>query len=195
MAYATLEELKKQLGIDPDNVEDNLILTSLLSAATVEIDTRTGRTFSADENVARTFDCSAPTVAGRYLYLDMDLAAIVSITNGDGDDLDPSDYRLLWDGPPHAVVDMLPSSGKAWTSTDYPEDAISIVGTWCYQPTVPDDIKQSCIEIAEFDYRRRENGADFDRTVFTGTATLGPVSIPVHAAARLEPYVRGWVMG
>lgn len=198
MAYATLGELKRYLGIyEETNDKDDALLQAAITRATEEIDKRTYRTFEwldsagVQTPTTRTFDADCD-VDGAILTLGADLAAApTEIVNGDGTTLDPTDTRMFSRmGPPYYAIEMLPRSEKAWDYDDYPEDAISVTGLWCYDTTVPEPITEACLLIAEYEYRRRENGAELDRAVFVGDAVLGAVSVPERAMGILRLYVR-----
>ena len=47
MAYVTVIELKRYLGIDADNSADDALLADLVQRAQAVVDSRTGRTFEA----------------------------------------------------------------------------------------------------------------------------------------------------
>lgn len=59
------------------------------------------------------------------------------------------------DTPYHALK-LLTSSGKSWTYTNDPEDAITITGKWAYSESAPEDIVYACKRLATLFYREKD---------------------------------------
>lgn len=189
MAYATVVQLKEYLDIST-NTDDNL-LQSILVRAQAWIDQYTHRTFEASANTSRTFDTERD-VDGQVLYLDEDLASINSITNGDGDVLTTSEYTTEpRNRTPYYAIRLLASSNLAWeysSSTDDPENAITISGKWAWSTSAPADIVAATLRLAAYLYRQRDNAADLDRTIIAGSATVLPPQMPRDVELALLPY-------
>ena len=189
MAYCSLAQLKAYVGAT-DN-DDDALLTDCITRAEAVIDRATKRTFEASADSTRTFDAQQD-VAGRTLYLDADLCAITSITNGDGAAItalqvvsEPRNHA------PYYALTLKASTGLAWTYETDPEDAISVTGRWAYSTTPPADIEQACVRLAAWLYRQKDSSSDLDRPMVSmDGATLLPAQIPADVQRMLQPYVR-----
>ena len=189
MAYCSLAQMKTYVGAT-DN-DDDALLTDCITRAEAVIDRATKRRFEATADSTRTFDAQQD-VAGRTLYLDADLCAITSITNGDGAAItalqvvsEPRNHA------PYYALTLKASTGLAWTYETDPEDAISVTGRWAYSTTPPADIEQACVRLAAWLYRQKDSSSDLDRPMVSmDGATLLPAQIPADVQRMLQPYVR-----
>lgn len=189
MAYCSLAQLKTYVGATDS--DDDALLTDCITRAEAVIDRATKRTFEASADSTRTFD-AVYDVAGRTLYLDADLCAITSITNGDGAAItalqvvsEPRNHA------PYYALTLKASAGLAWTYETDPEDAISVIGRWAYSTTPPADIEQACVRLAAWLYRQKDSSSDLDRPMVSmDGATLLPAQIPADVQRMLQPYVR-----
>lgn len=169
MTYTTPNELKAYLGIT--SAKDDALLSSLIDAAQSAVELYTGRTFEASADSIRYFD-PRDAVDG-WLWLDEDLAAITSITNGDGQPVTAYVTQPATNGPFYAIKPKA-SSGQRWSYRSDPEDAIAIEGRWAYSVTPPAAIKQATMRLAAYYYRQK------DAQVFDVTANpdIGVVQVP-----------------
>ena len=185
--YATVEQLKHYLGITTGT--DDALLSSMLARAQTMIDTHTRRTFEYGTAAARTFDAVAD-VDGAVLWLDTDLCAITSVTNGDGVAVTSGQYvteprRVT----PYYALRLLSSANVAWTYTTDHEGAISIVGKWAYSATAPEDIAHCALRLAAWLYRQKDTAADLDRPILAGDGNvILPMALPKDVLDLLKPY-------
>ena len=190
MAYCDVGEMRLYLGVSETN--DDSLLDSLISASQKMIDNYAGRTFEASEDSIRYFDAGLD-VDGALLWLDHDLCAITTITNGDGTDIELTDYITEpRNSLPYYAIRLKRTSGKIWThaSSGDSENVIAVEGRWAYGTTVPDDVKHACVRLAAYLYRQKDNAGDLDRAVIAGNSTILPAQIPSDIKAILEPYRR-----
>lgn len=188
MAYTTNSDLKTLLGVTGSG--DDTLLTTLIAAAQAAIDAYCRQTFEASGDTTRYFD-AVRDVDGPRLLLDYPLCAITTLTNGDGNTVDSSQYvKEPRNGTPWYALTLKANAGVAWTYSAAPENAISIAGRWAYATSAPADIVQACKQLAGYLYRRRNNALDLDRTVVVGEATIMPLSIPRDVLTLLRPYRR-----
>jgi uncharacterized phage protein (predicted DNA packaging) len=195
MAYVTTAQVKRYINIDTDTTTDDTLIDDLIPRAQAEIDAHCNRTFEASANSTRYFNAVEHVERdGRnaLLYLDNDLCAINSITNGDGTTVTALQYTTQpRNETPYFAIKLLASSGVAWTYDDDPEDAIAISGKWAYSTSAPADIVQSCIELVVWMYRRRDTFVDFERPQMSPDGTyFVPTSMPKGVEARLKRYKR-----
>ena len=186
MAYCTTAWVKSLVDIKSPG-DDNLI-DSLIDAAQQAIDGYCHRSFEASADTTRYIDAVGDHVRGRVLHLDDigELAAVTTITNGDGVEVTSGEYVLVpRNKTPYTAIRLLGSSGKTWTySTDW-EDAISITGRWAYSSSAPAIIQEACASLAAFYYRQKD--APFtDVTAVEVGVVVRPVGIPTHIKAMLD---------
>jgi hypothetical protein len=187
--YCTTAQLKTYTGIEGSG--DDVLLADCILRAQTMMDRFTRRTFECPVDTTRTFDAVCDVV-GRELWLDTDLCAITSITNGDGAAVSAASVvSEPRNATPYYALTLKASSGLAWTYTTDPEDAISITGRWAYSITPPADIEQACVRLAAWLYRQKDSSADLDRPMVSADgATLMPMQIPHDVLAILAPYKR-----
>lgn len=207
MAYALLEELVQEMGLPPEDFVDDGLLQEKLDAAQVIIEGVTKRSFEAGADETRLIDCTPDTVNGRTLHVPYDLCQITSIVNGDGVTITADEYvteprlRSVADGASilPAVRDAWPwwgvtlkaSSGKAWSYTSDPEEAITITGRFAFSVTPPDDIKTATLRLADWLYQQRNDLRDRQESGTSTDGVLLPMAdLPMDVQARLTRYVR-----
>lgn len=190
MAYITLDEYKKYADISSTDVTDDAVLTALIAAASNLIDHMTGRHFSAVTQTRYFAPNGTDTI-----FLDDDLLTVTSVTNGDADVLTASEYFLLpTNSSPKYAVQLRGSSGLSWQSDSAGdgEQAITIVGTWGYSATPPDDIMLATYIIAKSEASRRSGqGVEGVSTVTGAGVVIEPTSVPRTAATIISNYKRG----
>ena len=188
MAYVTVADVKRYLGISEDSDDD--LLYELIAAAQKAIDLYCRRTFEASADSTRYFDYSPQCVDGYDLWLDEDLCAITTVTNGDSEAVASDEYTTLpKNDSPYYAIRILSDSGVYWTYSDEWMDAITIVGRWAYSTTAPDDIKQACKRLAAFYYRQKDAPLSDVTAIEAGTVISTP-GIPTDVRMILRTYVK-----
>ena len=188
MAYTTTGAVKRYLGI-LESTDDEL-LRELIAAAQQTIDNHCRRTFEASADTTRYFDYSPEYVDGYDLYLDADLCAITTVTNGDSVAVASNEYTTVpRNTTPYHIIRILSDADVYWTYDDEWMDAISITGRWSYSTTAPDDIEQACKRLASFFYKQRDQQM-FDVTAIEAGVVVSPVGIPADVRRILAPYVK-----
>lgn len=191
MAYTTVSALKTYLGVVGNT--DDALLTALIARAQAIVDAYCGRTFEAAQDSTRKLDAKLSVSPDkRTLYVERDLCAITSITNGDGVSVGAAEYvtEPRWETPFYGVT-LKRESDIRWTWDDTPEDAITVVGRWAYSATAPADIVQATERLAAYLYRQKDNMSDLDRAVaVSGNMTVLPQSLPRDVQLILAPYRR-----
>lgn len=187
MAYATYAQFA---ALKEGNVAaDQTLIETLIARAQALIDAFTGRTFEAAQDATRYFTVGRDT-DGPRLWLDRDLCAITSVTNGDADVLATTEYTTEPKGDtPYRTIKLLASSGLAWTYTDDPEDAVVVVGKWAYATTAPTAIQHATLRLALWLYEQRHAQGDFGAAqVSADGVMLLPSRLPRDVAEILSPY-------
>jgi len=185
--YSTLSEYKAYHDIDSTDSGDDAVIEDLIEAASRYIDAQSGRTF-----YARTETRYFSVPSGRELRFDDDLLTITTLTNGDGTIIASTEYYFTpRNVTPKYGLKLKESSSVAWypdSSSNY-EYVISILGTWGYSATRPDDVNVACLEIAKAAYGRRtgENMSS-TATLTSGGVVITPRDITDFAAKIIRRY-------
>jgi hypothetical protein len=191
MAYTTVSALKTYLGVVGNT--DDALLTALIARAQAIVDAYCGRTFEAAQDSTRKLDAKlSVSTDKRTLYVERDLCAITSITNGDGVSVGAAEYvtEPRWETPFYGIT-LKRESNIRWTWDNTPEDAITVVGRWAYSATAPADIVQATERLAAYLYRQKDNMSDLDRAIaVNANTTLLPQSLPRDVQLILAPYRR-----
>ncbi len=189
--YVTLDEFKAYAVIDDEDIDgdDDGVLEDLIESASRFIDAMTGRTFYA---VTDTKYFSVPS--GRELRLNDDLLTITTLTNGDEVVVDSDEYNLLPKNEfPAYAIKLKGSSTIRWApdSNADVEFVISVLGTWGWAATAPNDIKEACLEIVKNYYNKREGqGTDGAAKVTAAGVVITPQGTPSSAKQIMNRYKR-----
>ena len=193
MAYCTLAQVRSYLGIGSTEIADDVLISALIVRAQQAIDTHCDRKFEAASDSTRYFDVGADT-EGRTLWIDEDLCAITTVTNGDSSStvITASQYTTIpRNDTPYYGIRILSSSSKMWEYDDDPEGALSIAGKWAYSTSAPADVVHACVRLVAFLYRQKDTSADSDRPILTDAGvTIMPSSLPNDVRQILAPYRR-----
>lgn len=201
MAYVASTDFTEYANHPNADSDDLALFDNLIARAQSVVEQVTGRVFQSDSAdagigstnapVSRTFDADCD-VDGAYLWLDRDLAEIVSITNGDGSTVPSSNYVTdPRNDPPFFRIKLLTSGGDLWTWSTDVENAITVSGVWAYSLTPPDDIKHAVLRLTNWMYKQRTADFDADRPAITDIGvTIMPAQLPADIMAILRPYKR-----
>ena len=185
--YSTLAEFKLYGSITSTNTNDDSVIEDLIESASRFIDAQTGRTF-----YARTETKYYDVPYGRELRLDDDLLTVTTLTNGDGTVITAADYNLIpKNSAPYYAIKLLDTSLLRWqsSSTGGAELIISIVGTWGWVATRPDDINLACMQIAKNYYNKREGqGTEGIAKVTAMGVVVTPAGAPMSAMQIINRY-------
>lgn len=203
--YVTLDSVKAYLAVDTTS-DDELITEAIESAqAFIESPAGAGRVFEASADTTRRFDGPLP---GAYQYLTSwerethplwflsfgryDLAAITSVTNGDGTNVALGAFVTLpHEERPWYGLRLKLDSGVVWTWQNSPESAIAVTGRWAYSITPPPDIKQACRRLASWYYKQRDTLGDPQQIIRSSDGTtVIPQSVPRDVLDTLIRYRR-----
>lgn len=195
MTYTTLTEVKSYLGITSTDATDDALLSDFIAKAEKMIETRCKRILYAPTDTTRYFDALRDVSDDfRTLYLDHDLCAITSVTNGDSTSVTSTQYATEpRNYKPWYALRLKDNASISWTYNDSPENAITIVGRWAYAASVPEDIRGVATRLTAYLYRQKDNSSDStaDRPVMSPS---GVVLLPTKLANDFyevtAPYIR-----
>jgi hypothetical protein len=198
-SYATLAEYKAWIavrglsGAVGTDVSDDDAIETLLEGASRYIDRQTGRRFYADANdVTRYY-----TATDAYCVKVHDLSAAPTTVAVDYNftrsytTLATTTYDLLpdnaiTDGFAYNRIELIPSTVTnlfpAW------RNAVQVVGKFGY-PSIPADIKEACLMIAQNTYATRSGQSASGRiTVTAAGVVIRPEEVPSMAQKIMEYY-------
>jgi len=189
--YIQLEDLRGYLDIDLTS--DNPLLQEAIEDAAAYIDAQTNRHFEAETDT-RYFDSSArDRWDSRLLNLfNDDLLTVTTLTNGDSSAtaIAATKYWLVPrnSGPPYHGILLKTDIADYWEwDTDY---WVTIVGTWGYSTTVPDDIRRATAVLAAYFYRAKD-AALFETTAIVESGAIAiPQGIPATVDRIIQRYKR-----
>ena len=132
--YTTLAQVRAEIGERDATVTSNDAFNiEAMRFVVARINQETGREF-APRIEARYLDAipmsKGGPVQGATLWLDRELLAVNTLTNGDGTVIDSASYRLLPRNEGHKTRIRLIDT--TWTYTDDPVEAIEVDGVWAY---------------------------------------------------------------
>lgn len=188
--YCTLNEFKAYMNTTSTDTADDGVIEDIIEGASRLIDSTTARTF-----YARTETHYYNTPSGYELWIDDDdLLTITTLTNGDGTTISSGDYKLMpLNKSPKYMIYLKPSSNLIWALDSDSEalGAITILGTWGYSATAPDDIRQACLIISASEYRKRfGDGVGAAATVTAAGVVLTPQGMPKSALDLIRNYIK-----
>lgn len=184
MSYISATDLAAYLGIDDST--DAILIQELANAASNWIDRVTGRTFAAAADSTHYLDASA--IDGDVLWLDGDLCAVTSVTNGDGVLVAANQYNTRpRNRTPWYALERKGSASFVW---DGLSGEIAIVGKWAFSVTPDDTIVHTCRRLAAWLYRQKDNMGDTDRAVLAAGSVVLPSRLPADIADLLHSYKR-----
>lgn len=190
MAYAGVEEAKLYLGIGSTTTTDDNLLRDLLERASKRIDDYTGRVFEASTET-RYFDSDAYDANSKLLWVDKDLLTITTLTNGDDDGTTiPSTEYWLWprNETPYYAIRLKADSSYTW---EWDTDGwVSVLGTWGFSTTPPDDIVHATIRFVAYYYHQKDSGIYETQSFPEAGVVVVPSGMPTDVKDVLDHYKR-----
>lgn len=186
MAYTTTAAVKTYLGIT--GAGDDSLIATLIAAAQEVIDIYCRRTFEAAADSTRYFDYAPDVIDDADLWLDDDLCAITTVTNGDSVVVAADERTTVpKNDAPYYLIRLLSDSGVTWTYDTEWMDAITILGRWAYSVTAPVDVAQACVRLTSFYFRAKDAPLTDVTAIEAGTVIKTP-GMPLDVKAILGPY-------
>jgi hypothetical protein len=188
MSYTSTASVKTYLGIS--GAGDDTLIGTLVTRAQAAIDRYCNRVFEAAADTTRSFDAFGPHIYGPTLFVDRDLCAVTTVTNGDAEVLTTTHYVTIpRNDTPYHGLKLKSASGRSWTYTTDWEKAITITGKWAYSTTAPADVVQAADRLAAFYYRQKDAPLQ-DVTAIEAGVVIKPLALPDDVKALLNPYRR-----
>ena len=191
MGYVTVPQFRSYRGITSSAADS--LLGDIIDRATAQIETYCDRVFRAPTTAATHYLDAVRDVSPDHktLYLNEDLATIVTVVNGDDETVATTHYvtepRY---GTPYRSLRLTGLADSLWTYDDAPEDAIKVNGRWGYATSPPADIQHATIRLAAYLYAQKD-ASIFDVTVQVGMGVMSvPQGLPRDVREILDPYKR-----
>ena len=189
--YNLFRDLRDDLGLTTA-VDDGQIFRKL-EQAIKGAESMTGKKFIP---VTATRYYELDSVDGHELILgDWLVTTPTTVTNGDSSaTVIPNTEYWLMDrnsGPPYYAIRLKAESAYYWEQdTDY---WISVLGSWGWFATIPDDVQRALIRWASWLYHLKDAPV-YETTIFPESgAMVIPRGLPSDIVDALQPYV--WRMG
>lgn len=189
MAYITSDTLAAYIGVE--STSDDAILTDCITRAQTAIETACRRTFEAatETRYYREEDIIEDVNDRCVLMLDRDLLSVTTLTNGDGLEISSTYYELMPRNRSPKRYIRLKWTHSGWVFND-PDSVITVLGSWGYASTPPNDIVLATIRYATYLYKQKDV-SDFE---VSGSPEVGltrvPMGLPKDVKALISPYMR-----
>lgn len=187
--YATLSELKREMGIADSNTTQDALLATKLAGATADINRYCHRQFGRDEVAsARMFDMGSSGVDVDDIWDRADITVTPYLGQVAGTPWTVGTYVRL--EPLNGIVDGVPGWPVTRLAYAYPSffswgslSSVQVTAKWGWA-AVPDDVKQACLLLAN-------SGMNAKNAPF-GVAAFGDYAVRIRqnpmAGEKLEPY-------
>ena len=198
-SYIATSDFTEFQDFDTDTVVDTTMMAAIITRASGLIDAYCGRIFTpaSDLTDATRYYSPLEDVLDNTLFLDRDLAAATTVTNGDGVVVAASDRVFLPSGEitaisgPFYAIKLNANSNLVWTYDSDSENSITVLGSWTYALTTPDVITHACLRLAQWIYKQRSSDSVSDQPiVMTSGLTIMPAKLPADVVDMLQPYRR-----
>jgi len=185
--YASLLDLRDYLspGNSLGSYNDGLLQDSLDEAESA-INDYTRRNFAGTAGTVYVNRFSQHFVQNQAMYLQNDLHTLVSLTNGDSQNIPVGSVWLepRNAGPPYRLLRLHSAYVYVWNT----DSDVIVAGTFGFSTVAPAAISRASVELAAWYFRLKDSGP----TEATGLSAAGevvyPKSIPDHILGKLLPY-------
>lgn len=184
--YCALEDVKQTGRLDVAGDTYDVALRSIITAASRWIDRYCKlpvNGFAQSVSQTRYFDASS--AHNEVLRLDAPLAAITSVTSGQGVALTSAQYRL-WPRNAEYATQIHLLSGAQW-SFSVDGEAV-VVGKWGMATIVPPPVREACIMLTAWTFKRYQAGlADATASIDLGQLVYSE-GVPKQVQYLLQGY-------
>lgn len=162
------------------------LMQDSLDEAESSINDYTRRNFAGTAGTVYVNRYSQRFVQNQALYLQNDLHTLVSLTNGDSQNIPVGSVWLepRNAGPPYRLLRLHSAYVYVWNT----DSDVIVAGTFGFSTVPPAAIKMATVELAAWYYRLKDVGY----TEVAGLAAAGevtyPKSLPDHVRGKLDPY-------
>ena len=162
------------------------LMQDSLDEAESAINDYTRRQFAGTAGTVYVNRFSQRFVKNQALYLQNDLHTLVSLTNGDSQNIPVGSVWLepRNAGPPYRLIRLHSAYVFVWNT----DSDVIVAGTFGFSTVPPAAISRACVELGAWYYRLKDVGY----TEVAGLAAVGevtyPKSLPDHIRGKLDPF-------
>lgn len=185
--YIELDDLRDRMGFSgTQGLDQSGLMQSCIDDAEAAIDAHTRRNFLATAGTYYVNRFGQDRVVGQAMYLQRDLYNIAGVVNGDGQTIPVGSVWLepRNEGPPYRIVRLKSSYVWVWNT----DSDVILSGTWGFSGTVPPDIKEATVQLAQYLYRLKDVGAGGVTGFQEGGEVTYPPGMPDTVKLLLSPY-------
>jgi len=125
-------------------------------------------------------------VKNQAMYLQNDLHTLVSLTNGDGQNIPVGSVWLepRNAGPPYRLLRLHSAYVYVWNT----DSDVIVGGTWGFSTVPPAAIARACVELAAYFFRVKDIGPTDTAGFNAAGEVVYPKNMPDYVRSKLEPY-------
>ncbi len=162
------------------------LMQDSLDEAESAINDYTRRQFAGTAGTIYVNRFSQRFVKNQALYLQNDLHTLVSLTNGDSQNIP---VGSVWieprnAGPPYRLIRLHSSYVFTWNT----DSDLIVAGTFGFSTVPPAAISRACVELGAWYYRLKDTGPDSTAGLSAAGEITYPKSLPDHIRGKLDPY-------
>lgn len=162
------------------------LMQDSLDEAESAINDYTRRNFAGTAGTVYINRFSQRLVKNQAMYLQNDLHTLVSLTNGDSQNIPVGSVWLepRNAGPPYRLLRLHSAFVFVWNT----DSDIVISGTFGFSTVPPAAISRACVELGAYYYRLKDVGPDNTAGLSAAGEVVYPKSLPDHIRGKLDPY-------
>ena len=162
------------------------LLQDSLDEAERAINDYTRRNFAGTAGTVYVNRYSQRFVRGQALYLENDLFNLISLQNGNGQNIP---VGSVWveprnAGPPYRMIRLMSGYVFTWNT----DSDVVIAGTFGFSTVAPAAISRATVELGAWFYRLKDTGPTDAAGVNVAGEVTYPKSLPDHIRGKLDPY-------
>jgi hypothetical protein len=162
------------------------LMQDCLDEAEIAINDYTRRNFAGTAGTVLVNRFSQRFVKNQALYLQNDLHTLVSLTNGDGQNIPVGSVWLepRNAGPPYRLIRLHSAYVYVWNT----DSDVIVAGTFGFSTVAPAAIARACVELAAFYYRVKDVGPGDVAGVSAAGEVVYPKDMPDYVKSKLAKY-------
>ena len=162
------------------------LMQDSLDEAESAINDYTRRQFAGTAGTIYVNRFSQRFIKNQALYLENDLHTLVSLTNGDSQNIPVGSVWLepRNAGPPYRLIRLHSAYVYVWNT----DSDVIIAGTFGFSTVPPAAISRACVELGAYYYRVKDVGPTDTAGLAASGEVLYPKTMPDYVRSKLEPY-------
>ncbi len=162
------------------------LMQDSLDEAESAINDYTRRQFAGTAGTVYVNRFSQRFVKNQAMYLENDLHTLVSLTNGDSQNIPVGSVWLepRNAGPPYRLIRLHSAYVYVWNT----DSDVIVAGTFGFSTVPPAAISRACVELGAYFYRLKDTMPDSTAGLSAAGEVVYPKSMPDWVKQKLEPY-------